>query len=307
MKTYNLQEYLACEETEKHGYFIENGQLYYSEGSSVSSFLSGFQCDDFAKADIEAFAELASSEISRAVAAWHKEKVTALKVEAPADSLPTDPEKVYGLLELLKEPRKALATRMDESDAADAKQTKPLPENEPTKDSTNPSTSASGYLAFVFDVESIGLHGEAFAVAGGIYDEHGDAMPGSEFKYSVSREDQWGYPSDREWLIAKQKGAFMAVECGWPVEARFLNECIDDHRSERMWEGPYPLHEIANEMRAAGMNPMANYDRLPGELPKHDPLADARQSARLLAEARRNRRCFRGEQHPSPSDGMATR
>jgi hypothetical protein len=46
--------------------------------------------------------------------------------------------------------------------------------------------------------------------------------------------------------------------------------------------GPYPLHEIASFMTAAGMDPMATYARLPDELPKHHPLADARQSARLL-------------------------
>lgn len=176
------------------------------------------------------------------------------------------------------------------------------------------STAPTGYLAFVFDVESIGLHGEAFAVAGGIYTETGEAIRDSEFKYSIHRERAAGRTEDRAWVdaniphierthttpdqmmqdfwqrwrSAKAHGAFMAVECGWPVEARFLNACIDAGAGD-MWSGPYPLHEIANEMRAAGMDPMANYERLPSELPKHDPLADARQSARLLAEARRRR------------------
>ena len=43
-------------------------------------------------------------------------------------------------------------------------------------------------------------------------------------------------------------------------------------------------------MLCAGMDPMATYDRLPAELPRHDPLADARQSARLLVEALRRSR-----------------
>lgn len=174
--------------------------------------------------------------------------------------------------------------------------------------------AATGYLAFVFDVESIGLHGEAFAVAGGIYTETGEAIRGSEFKYSINRHLLDGTDDDHKWveenipaipvtharagdmmtdfwqrwLSAKAHGAFMAVECGWPVEARFLNACIDAGIGGR-WDGPYPLHEIANEMRASGMDPMATYDRLPSEMPKHDPLADARQSARLLAEARGRR------------------
>jgi len=163
---------------------------------------------------------------------------------------------------------------------------------------------------FVFDVESIGLHGGAFAVAGGVYDESGKAL--REFCYSCPRNACTGTISDMEWVnenipeievthpnsasirhdfwgqwnAARQGGAQMWVECGWPVEARFLSECVDDD-GERIWvyPGPYPLHEIASVMIAAGMDPMATYDRIPSELPKHNPLADARQSARLLAEA----------------------
>ena len=166
---------------------------------------------------------------------------------------------------------------------------------------------------FIFDVESIGLHGQAFAVAGGIYDRKGTAL--HEFSYHCHPDRADGELSDREWVMAnvsqgtasrgqidprgvrnafwkewvKAKetwpGITMAVECGWPVEARFLNACIDDDKGERNWSGPYPMHEIATIMLAAGMDPMATYDRLPSELPVHEPLADARQSARLLSIA----------------------
>lgn len=170
-------------------------------------------------------------------------------------------------------------------------------------------------LFFVFDVESIGIHGQAFAVAGGVYDRDGNAL--HEFSYHCSSVLADGESDDREWvaanvtvsdhstgcislielrnnfwsewLNAKQKWPeiTMAVECGWPVEARFLNTCIDDDRGKRNWSGPYPMHEIASIMLAAGMDPMASYERLPSELPAHEPLADARQSARLLATALR--------------------
>ncbi|MCC6880918.1 MAG: hypothetical protein IT576_02095 [Verrucomicrobiales bacterium] len=166
---------------------------------------------------------------------------------------------------------------------------------------------------FVFDVESIGLHGQAFAVAGGIYTRDGSTLREFAFHCHESRAD--GEMSDRVWVNenvtvsslsaivecprdvrsmfwrvwadAKETypGITMAVECGWPVEARFLNACIDDDRGERNWSGPYPMHEIASIMLAAGMDPMATYERLPKELPAHEPLADARQSARLLATA----------------------
>ena len=84
-------------------------------------------------------------------------------------------------------------------------------------------------------------------------------------------------------MIAKNAyKAAMFVECGWPVEARFLNACIEDHLETRNWEGPYPLHEIATMMLSAGMNPMKTYERYDEELPAHEPLADSRLSARLL-------------------------
>lgn len=166
-------------------------------------------------------------------------------------------------------------------------------------------------LFFVFDVESVGLHGEGFAVAGGIYDLDGTAV--REFAYHCPINAACGNPEDRnwvtenvmvcpgsdsfrspkevrecfwaEWMKAKEKGALMFVECGWPVEAAFVEACITDDRTSRNWEGPYPMHEIATLMLAAGMDPMATYEREPHELPAHEPLADARLSARLLATA----------------------
>lgn len=162
---------------------------------------------------------------------------------------------------------------------------------------------------FVFDVESIGLHGEAFAVGGGVYLENGAAQ--WEFRFATDAASCSGTVEDRkwvnehvpvieithrsarqmrdafwdQWLKAKAEGALMAVECGWPVEARFLAQCIDDDAEARKWSGPYPLHEIASYLAASGRDPMATYERLPSENPAHDPLADARQSARLLAES----------------------
>jgi hypothetical protein len=50
-------------------------------------------------------------------------------------------------------------------------------------------------------------------------------------------------------------------------------------------DGPYPLVDVASVRLAAGLDPLGAYDRTAGELPVHNPLADARQSARLLLEA----------------------
>lgn len=163
---------------------------------------------------------------------------------------------------------------------------------------------------FVFDVESIGLHGEGFAVGGGVYLD-GAAL--SEFRFACLPGAASGVKSDRDWVEkncpyiepthhvpatvraafwtewekAKRRypGICVAGECLWPVEANFVTECVAQDPDARRFEGPYPFHEIASYMAAAGMNPMAIYERQPSEQPAHDPLADARLSARLLAMA----------------------
>jgi len=176
---------------------------------------------------------------------------------------------------------------------------------------------------FVFDCESEGLHGQTFAIGGGIYDIHGKPVEGSEFRFHCRQGVVGGCgdpnqaTSDREWVKANVQihpesnvlpgpgnvaaafrelwaaakagfpGILMFVECGWPVEARFLIQCVGNKPAERNWEGPYPLHEIATLMLAAGLDPMDSYTRQPEELPAHEPLADARLSARLLAASLR--------------------
>lgn len=163
---------------------------------------------------------------------------------------------------------------------------------------------------FVFDVESVGLHGEGFAVAGGVYV---DGSPLSEFRFCCPPSEARGEDSDREWVAlnvptmeashaspAEVRDAFwlawlaaksthpdinMAGECIWPVEAAFVTACIQQDLVARAAAGPYPFHDIASFMLSAGMDPLASYERIAGETPCHEPLADARQSARLLAVA----------------------
>lgn len=162
---------------------------------------------------------------------------------------------------------------------------------------------------FVFDVESVGLHGEGFSVAGGVYLENGAVQ--WEFCFACPIDECSGDESDRkwvkenipqleithrtpgalresfwvEWVRAKAYGAEAAAECLWPVEAGFMARCVADDAEARKFSGPYPFHEISSYMAAAGMNPMDKYDRTESETPAHNPLCDARQSARLLSEA----------------------
>lgn len=159
---------------------------------------------------------------------------------------------------------------------------------------------------FVFDVESIGLHGEAFAVAGGIYTQRG---PLREFCFAAPLHEAIGSIEDREWvrenvpykeievthqrfrdmrsafwaewLEARRLGCNAAADCNWPVEANFLSACVADQPEQRKWEGPYPFVDIGSLILAHGGNPLAEFPRIEGEERKHHPLHDARQSARL--------------------------
>ena len=171
---------------------------------------------------------------------------------------------------------------------------------------------------FIFDVESIGLHGEGFAVgwvvfrggreveaaciwtdpdnASGQGWDDGDAeantgrgrisenipsLPavGRVQSPRAVREAFWN-----SWLRWKAEGAVMAAEIAWPVEARFLIACVNENPSGRTWQGPYPLIDIASVRLAAGIDPLGAAVRREDE-PEHNPLGDARQSARLLMEA----------------------
>ena len=187
---------------------------------------------------------------------------------------------------------------------ATRKQTK----RQATKRSSIDSILGLGIPAMVFDVESIGLHGEGFAV--GYVVIHGDAeieaglfaCPSSKAQGAASdrlwvsvniphiqpncpdpftvREKFW-----RRWQELKAKGAMLAADCGWPVEARFLIACVDAIPSARKCGGPYPFVEISSVILASGHDPLEPHERLATETPAHDPVADARQSARLLMEA----------------------
>jgi hypothetical protein len=163
-------------------------------------------------------------------------------------------------------------------------------------------------LWMVFDCESIGLHGETFAVGYVVIRSEGEELESAcwacypdEAKGNAEgrqwvkeniplldrthtgpkyiRGDFW-----KAWLGWLNDGAVLCADCSWPVETRFLAACVDDNPSARQWEGPYPLYDLASLRLAAGFDPLAAEDRLPHELPVHNPLADALQSARLLVE-----------------------
>lgn len=160
----------------------------------------------------------------------------------------------------------------------------------------------------VFDVESVGIHGEGFAVgfvvmnADGSLVEEGmyscrpawaagtvenlcwvkDNIPALPINCSSPKEVRglfW-----KIWLKYKSD-TVMVADCAWPVETRFLNTIVGDDFDERQWHGPYPLLDLSSILFAIGEDPLTITERLPSELPAHNPLNDARQSARQLTGA----------------------
>jgi hypothetical protein len=162
----------------------------------------------------------------------------------------------------------------------------------------------------VFDVESIGLHGEAFAVGYVILNDEGTNV--REGIFACDPKNARGTKESHEWVAenvpalpvdcestGEMRLAFWALyqimkrtygdlllwaDCAWPVEARFLISCVEMDLPANEWNGPYPLHEIATLALARGLDPIGTFDRLPDELPAHHPLNDARQSARIVRQ-----------------------
>jgi hypothetical protein len=117
------------------------------------------------------------------------------------------------------------------------------------------------------------------------------------------------------WQRVKQDyvGIVAIADCPYPVETSFLADCVSwqqtcygratvsvtldqsslkleptwstpSSAAEPKWSAPYPLLDVATMLLAVGKDPLENYDRLPTELPKHNPVCDARQSARIFID-----------------------
>jgi len=155
----------------------------------------------------------------------------------------------------------------------------------------------------IFDVESVGLHGEGFAVSLVLADNLTETwsvtwacLPNQsmgtpeDFKW-VQEHVQYppdtiwlGFPQQvrtcfwQKWLELREQKYLLCSDVTWPVEANFLSACVKDNLSERNWTGPYPLIDV-NVLYRLGDPPRL---RLPEHQPEHDPLADCRHSLRQL-------------------------
>ena len=173
----------------------------------------------------------------------------------------------------------------------------------------------------VFDVESIGLHGEHFAVGWVIYD-HGKLVENdwvacpSTFASGTAEGRRWieqNLPEDvidppigphlvantrgvREafwhlWSKERNNGTKIWADVAWPVEARFLIACIEDGREAEV--DPRTLTIPPTDREFQGPYPVLDIRTIysmcanPPSYPEmrgpvHHPMYDAWRSAELL-------------------------
>lgn len=166
-----------------------------------------------------------------------------------------------------------------------------------------------------FDVESNGLHGSAFAAGailmradGEILDEFNGraslrgsvdewveqhvlpALQGWDSQhyasYKALRNGFWGWFQE-----VKGQADWILTDNGYPVEYRFLMQCQEDDLSERYWEHPYPLLDVATLLLQVGVKPRtvkADFvaeDMADIPVRRHNPRSDAFVSALTAIKA----------------------
>jgi hypothetical protein len=156
------------------------------------------------------------------------------------------------------------------------------------------------------DAESNGLAGRAFAVALTLSDSTGE-LDQAVFRCPIGEiaTDPWvaenvlpaiaDVPEDLPqypYLLAEVgrtiddwggKAVPLIAHVAWPVEARLL---LDVYSGQRVWDGPYPLIDVASVLLAKGHDPLTVDGYLKAaEIPRpagspHHPLYDARAAER---------------------------
>lgn len=168
-----------------------------------------------------------------------------------------------------------------------------------------------------FDLETNGLHGQAFAIGAVVMDPMGKVheeftarspvvgdmdgwvrenvlpsianMQQSHDSYQAMREAFW------EWyLLAEPKSDYVLVKNGYPVEYRFLLDCQEASLKERYWQHPFPIIDLTSLLLPLGQLDEATKNKLQSRISKeynlraHNPLDDAKATALIAFEALQN-------------------
>lgn len=165
------------------------------------------------------------------------------------------------------------------------------------------------------DVESNGLHGEAFAVGAVLVDCTGKLIEEFSARCPIKGDtDEWvvkhvlpsleNFPETHKsaksmradfwkWYIkAKEKSDYVLADNSYPVEGRFLIQCQEDDLDERYWEHPFPLIDLSSMLLQIGVKPSVERNLFVGEdqiartdILKHNPRWDAWASALAMVKA----------------------
>lgn len=130
---------------------------------------------------------------------------------------------------------------------------------------------------FSFDAETNGLYGEAFCLAAVVIDEAGNEVANFVGRCPIAGAvDGWvaenvlpnleaievthaDYGSLLEGFYAFYKehkvDATVIAHMAHPVETKVLRDLVEVDLGGRMWDGPYPLIDVAGVLLAKGFNP----------------------------------------------------
>lgn len=149
---------------------------------------------------------------------------------------------------------------------------------------------------FSVDAESDSLYGEIWAIGACVIDDSGvrDEFEGQIDPSFVT--DPWVrenivpvvdlplFESGLALLNAfwdfwmkYREDSLCVADFGAPVEAFLFRCAVEINPAARMWQGPYPMHELGTALLLADLDPDINRRELAGrpELVQHNPLDDA--------------------------------
>lgn len=161
---------------------------------------------------------------------------------------------------------------------------------------------------FSFDAETDGLYGDIFAIGAVVMSPDGiivDQVSGASALNAVA--DEWCVSNivplctdlpefsgrrllrDAFWhfWMNHRDTCICLADFGAPVEAYLFRLCIEEDNPERLWLGPYPMHELGTVLLDTGVDPDVNrreYAGMPTAV-QHNPLQDAIVAARCYLRA----------------------
>lgn len=156
------------------------------------------------------------------------------------------------------------------------------------------------------DAESNGLYGQAFMISAIVTNGDGLDRLVAQFvgRCPIEGEvDQWvadnvlpnvadvsvNYDTYAELLEGffefyqqRKAGTKIVTHMAYPVETKVLRDMVELDLTNRQWEGPYPLFDVANYLEDAGFDPTSvdsyNNDhglKVPDGTTTHNPLYDS--------------------------------